>query len=175
MIRLNSTLNNSENKIQAKFCDALGLKEEAKGLTAMEMVAKVQEYFEECPGMSILFIFEDIDYYVETTKQLMLYKILETLQHCQIKFVFLATSMKLDIVDSFEKRIKSRFSHRSELLYTLSLETFLTNVKAVIDEKVDLARNAGEGMLEVAYLKLWEFISSGVSRDVLTAHHSNGK
>jgi len=30
----------------------------------------------------------------------------------KIKFVFIATSVKLDIADSFEKRIKSRFSHR---------------------------------------------------------------
>ena len=37
---------------------------------------------------------------------------LDMLQYCQIKFVFIATSMKVDIVDSFEKRVKSRFSHR---------------------------------------------------------------
>ena len=76
------------------------------------MVEKVREFFESSPELSILFIFEDIDYYVETTKQMMLYKILDLLQHCQIKFVFLATSMKHDVADSFEKRIKSRFSHR---------------------------------------------------------------
>ena len=41
------------------------------------------------------------------------------LQYCQIKFVFIATSMKVDIVDQFEKRIKSRFSHRQILLYDM--------------------------------------------------------
>ena len=44
------------------------------------------------------------------------------LQYCQIKFVFVATSMKVDVVDSFEKRIKSRFSHRQVLLYEQSHE-----------------------------------------------------
>ena len=64
----------------------------------------------------------------------MLYKILDMLQHCQIKFVFLCTSMKLDIADSFEKRIKSRFSHRQVLLYGLDLEIFKKNLG-------DLVRN----------------------------------
>ena len=69
-------------------------------------------------------MFEDIDYYVETTKQVLLYKILDMLQYVQIKFVFLATSMKLDVADSFEKRIKSRFSHRQVLLYSLDIKIF---------------------------------------------------
>jgi origin recognition complex subunit 4 len=60
----------------------------------------------------VLFLFEDIDYYVETTKQVLLYKILDMLTYVKIKFVFLATSMKLDVADGFEKRVKSRFSHR---------------------------------------------------------------
>ena len=72
----------------------------------------------------MLFLFEDIDYYVETTKQVLLYKILDMLQYVQIKFVFLATSMKLDVADSFEKRIKSRFSHRQVLLYSLDINIF---------------------------------------------------
>ena len=62
--------------------------------------------------MCLLFIMEDIDYYIESTKQIVLYKILDMLQYCNIPFVFIATSQKVDIVDSFEKRIKSRFSHR---------------------------------------------------------------
>ena len=121
VIKLNSTLNNSENKIQAKFCEALGLD---RSITAIEMVEAVHNYFESNPELSILFIFEDIDYYVETTKQMMLYKILDLLQHAQIKFCFLATSMKHDVADSFEKRIKSRFSHKQVLFYDLSLELF---------------------------------------------------
>jgi len=64
----------------------------------------------------------------------MLYKILDMLTQCEIKFAFLATSMKFDIADSFEKRIKSRFSHRSEVLYTMSLDLFKTQVAEMFDE-----------------------------------------
>ena len=97
-------------------------------MTSNEFTNKVQEFFQENKDLSILFVAEDIEYYVETTRQIMLYKILDMLQHCQIRFVFLCTSMKLDIADSFEKRIKSRFSHRQVLLYGLDFELFMRNL-----------------------------------------------
>lgn len=46
------------------------------------------------------------------------------LQYANIPFVFVATSQKVDIVDSFEKRIKSRFSHRQIFFYDDSFELF---------------------------------------------------
>lgn len=77
-------------------------------------------------------MFEDIDYYISETKQVLLYKILDMLQYCQIKFVFIATSMKVDIVDSFEKRVKSRFSHRQVMLYEQDYLTLMNSVKATL-------------------------------------------
>ena len=74
--------------------------------------------------MCLTFILEDIDYYIESTKQIMLYKILDMLQYCKVPFVFIATSQKVDIVDDFEKRIKSRFSYRQILFYEESFEKF---------------------------------------------------
>ena len=46
VIRVNSTLNNSENKIQAKFIEALGLQKVEKGqMTSIELNEKVREFF----------------------------------------------------------------------------------------------------------------------------------
>ena len=59
------------------------------------------------------------------------------LQYCQMKFVFIATSMKIDVVDSFEKRIKSRFSHRQVLLYEqdcTSIKNEITSTLLEINE-----------------------------------------
>ena len=84
--------------------------------------------------MCILFILEDIDFYIETTKQMMLYKILDMLQYAKIPFVFMATSQKVDIVDSFEKRIKSRFSGRMILFYEERLMDFITRVREMFTE-----------------------------------------
>ena len=76
VVKVNSTLNNSENKIQNKFCEALGLKD-CKQLTSVEMLKKIEDYFVQEKNLSICFIFEEIDSYVQTTKQRMLYKILD--------------------------------------------------------------------------------------------------
>ena len=84
--------------------------------------------------MCLLFILEDIDFYIEQTKQIVLYKILDMLQYCKIPFVFLATSQKVDIVDSFEKRIKSRFSHRQVLFYEENFERFQDAVDGLVNE-----------------------------------------
>lgn len=46
VIRVNSTLNNSENKIQQKFMDVLGLTRIDKGsTTSIEMAEKVREFY----------------------------------------------------------------------------------------------------------------------------------
>jgi len=46
VVKVNSTLNNSENKIHSKFFEALGLQNLDKGQQqAEEMYAKVREYF----------------------------------------------------------------------------------------------------------------------------------
>ena len=82
-----------------------------------------------------MFILEDIDYYIESTKQMMLYKILDMLQYAKIPFVFVATSQKVDIVDSFEKRIKSRFSHRQVLFYEEKLNEFILAVNNMVNDQ----------------------------------------
>jgi len=92
------------------------------------MIEMVQKYFDSQTNMCLLFILEDIDFYIESTKQMMLYKILDMLQYAKIPFVFMATSQKVDIVDSFEKRIKSRFSHRQILFYEEKLNEFISAV-----------------------------------------------
>lgn len=93
------------------------------------MVESIKNYFMKKQNQAVLFVLEDIDYYVETTKQLLLYKILDMFtylsQDWNVRFVFLATSVKVDIVDSFEKRIKSRFSHRLVLFYDQELSKFM--------------------------------------------------
>ena len=58
-----------------------------------------------------------------------------------VRFVFLATSVKVDIVDSFEKRIKSRFSHRMVLFYHQSIEIFLENLQSVFNGLLQEAKN----------------------------------
>lgn len=55
-------------------------------------------------------------------------------QDSGVRFVFLATSVKVDIVDSFEKRIKSRFSHRMVLFYEQTIELYKENLQILFND-----------------------------------------
>ena len=79
VINVNATLNNSEPKIVQKMCEVLGVKEQSKSFHTVEMIESLQTFFDNNKNCSVLFIFEDIDYYIATTKQVLLYKILDML------------------------------------------------------------------------------------------------
>lgn len=68
VIRVNSILSNSETKILIKLCESLRLKQQQKGFHSLEMITLISKYFEDNSKISVLFILEDVDYYVETTK-----------------------------------------------------------------------------------------------------------
>ncbi|GJQ14538.1 hypothetical protein GpartN1_g6329.t1 [Galdieria partita] len=59
-----------------------------------------------------LFLLYDFEYFIREKNQSFIYRIFESLQRNTVRGVILATSQQHDIVDSLEKRIKSRFSHR---------------------------------------------------------------
>jgi origin recognition complex subunit 4 len=145
VIRVNSILSNSETKILQRLSEALKItrvsqSEPKSSFHSVEMVDSIKEYFERKHNQAVLFVLEDIDYYVETTKQLLLYKILDMFtylsQDWNVRFVFLATSVKVDIVDSFEKRIKSRFSHRLVLFYDQQLSKFNEQLQSIFNEQL---------------------------------------
>ena len=112
----------------------------------------------------------------------MLYKILDLLQHAQIKFVFLATSMKHDVADSFEKRIKSRFSHKQVLFYDLSLDLFKKQVSLMLEEKqrelnelpeAEISPKDREARVD-AFHQIRRMTESGVTHDILAEIIANG-
>lgn len=138
------------------------------------MINRVQDFFSANPNISVLFLFEDIDYYVETTKQVLLYKILDMLTYVKIKFVFLATSMKLDVADGFEKRIKSRFSHRQVLLYSLEIETFDKVLKQVFEKMVAQARLVHKKAAK-AVVDLQNLAFSPIAQELREMFYDSGK
>ena len=55
-------------------------------------------------------VMEDIDKYLVYGRQNFIYKILNMFQTSNLPFIFIATTSVPDVVDLFEKRVKSRFS-----------------------------------------------------------------
>lgn len=77
-MRLNSILCKSEPALIAKFAECLGLKARKNEMNSSEMVELMKDYFETNKQVKVLFVLEDIEFYVENTKQHLLYKILDT-------------------------------------------------------------------------------------------------
>lgn len=73
--------------------------------------------------------------------------------------------MKVDVVDSFEKRVKSRFSHRQVILYDYSFETLRESIKKTIKdihEEIQISKDDVQA-LELIYKAL----TSGITEDML--------
>lgn len=137
------------------------------------MMDHIKHYFEHNQNVSVCFILEDIDYYVETTKQILLYKILDMFGQLPLKFVFIATSMKQDIADSFEKRIKSRFSYRMLLFYEQSITNFSSSIQAIFS---DILMNENiEPETRDSLVLLQHIVTSEETLDVLLEEFDFGK
>lgn len=97
------------------------------------------------------------------------------LQYVQIKFVFLGTSMQLDVADNFEKRIKSRFSHRQVLLYKLDVNIFHRVVNNVLSKLAYNAHKMGNQAKKQAMDDLTQLAKSGGVRELLEYYQETGK
>lgn len=63
-----------------------------------------------------VFILDDMDAFARRPKQTLLYCLLDALQTSGVQAVVLGTTCRHDCMDLMEKRVKSRFSHRTAVL-----------------------------------------------------------
>jgi len=64
-----------------------------------------------------VFVLDDFDLFARRAKQTLLYCLLDALQTSGVQAVVLGTTVRHDCVDLLEKRVKSRFSHRSVMIH----------------------------------------------------------
>lgn len=69
VVRINASMQTgSEMKIHQKFCESFNLDTKDRGVTQEDLKNSIVEQQERFPDYKVLFIFEDIDFYVESTK-----------------------------------------------------------------------------------------------------------
>lgn len=83
--------------------------------------------------------------------------------------------MQLDVADSFEKRIKSRFSHRQVLLYSLDTKIFYKVINKVFTSHANQACQAGNSELEKAFTDLRGLAESQAVHELLEFYQEAGK
>jgi origin recognition complex subunit 4 len=63
-----------------------------------------------------VFVLDDFDLFAKRAKQTLLYCLLDALQTSGVQAVVIGTTVRHDCLDLLEKRVKSRFSHRSVMI-----------------------------------------------------------
>jgi origin recognition complex subunit 4 len=61
---------------------------------------------------SVLFILDEFDLFTTHPRQTLLYNLFDIAQARKAPIVILGLTTRIDVVDTLEKRVKSRFSHR---------------------------------------------------------------
>jgi hypothetical protein len=79
---------------------------------------------------AVVFILDEFDHFVTHPRQTLLYNLFDIAQAKKAPIAVLGLTCKVDVVDSLEKRVKSRFSHRTvHLKLPSSLDDFWEIVK----------------------------------------------
>lgn len=109
---------------------------------------------------SVVFILDEFDLFASHPRQTLLYNLFDVAQSRKAPIAVLGLTTKIDVVESLEKRVKSRFSHRYvHLPLPRSLPAYWDICKAALtadaSEIVEQGFDPGlEGQFE--FLEYWE-------------------
>lgn len=112
---------------------------------------------------SVVFVLDEFDLFASHPRQTLLYNLFDIAQAKKAPIAVLGLTCKVDVVDSLEKRVKSRFSHRTlHLKLPSSLDAYWEIVKEGLSADMDLAATHG-GNVEL-YFETWNTDYLEVSR-----------
>ncbi|XP_075248238.1 origin recognition complex subunit 4-like isoform X1 [Convolutriloba macropyga] len=95
-------------------------------------------------GQSLVFILEGFEHFVQSKSQMLLYNLFDTCQSFRTPLVVIAVSNRLDSTELLEKRVKSRFSHRSITLWNdLSFDQWIQCAKDLLKVEPLSKRDSG--------------------------------
>lgn len=76
----------------------------------------------QCARKSVVFVLDELDQYVRRSKQLVLYNLLDALQHGEVQAAFIGVTACHDVKELMEKRVRSRLSDRKIVVPPLGKE-----------------------------------------------------
>ena len=106
-------------------------------------------------SLSVIFVLDEFDLFVTHPRQTLLYNLFDIAQARKAPIAVLGLTSRVDVVEGLEKRVKSRFSHRSvHLRLAATLEQFWGVVRSGLE--VDLkGKIQGVGEQEKGYWRRW--------------------
>lgn len=81
-------------------------------LALLSHPSEISESNSEQTAKSVIFVLDEFDLFTTHPRQTLLYNLFDIAQAKKAPIVVLGLTTKVDVVESLEKRVKSRFSHR---------------------------------------------------------------
>ncbi|KAF8420699.1 origin recognition complex subunit 4 C-terminus-domain-containing protein [Tirmania nivea] len=108
-------------------------------------------------SLSVVFVLDEFDLFVTHPRQTLLYNLFDIAQARKAPIAVLGLTSRVDIVEGLEKRVKSRFSHRSvHLRLPNSIRQFWAVIRSGLEvDEDELDEIEGVGAEERGYWEKW--------------------
>ncbi len=81
-------------------------------LALLSHPSEISELYKDHTAKSIIFILDEFDLFASHPRQTLLYNLFDIAQARKAPIAVIGLTTKIDVVETLEKRVKSRFSHR---------------------------------------------------------------
>ncbi|CCJ31199.1 unnamed protein product [Pneumocystis jirovecii] len=107
-------------------------------------------------SVSVIFILDNFDLFIQHHRQTLLYNLFDISQTKKAPIAVIGLTSTLDSVESLEKRVKSRFSHRIiQIKYPDNLELFIKICRAGLTIDYELSSDDFLKEKELQFIKDW--------------------
>ena len=122
--------------------------------------SEISEVQADHTAKSVIFILDEFDLFTTHPRQTLLYNLFDIAQARKAPIAVLGLTARIDVVESLEKRVKSRFSHRYVHLslpqnlpafWEICKEGLTVDNDEFVDEQLDTGRNGQD-----QFLSLWK-------------------
>ena len=139
-VYLNSFIHFGDDNVKIKILEDLGFKTKKKGLDLFEKLFNDLTIKDNLQKTSLYVIyFENIEILFQKQKQQLFYTILELVSKTKNIF-FAGTTRNFNIMESMEKRIRSRFIQRPIDMSTPNLDKIMASIEVLAKEKEEKKR-----------------------------------
>lgn len=115
----------------------------------------------------LIFVLEEFDLFAQHKNQTLLYNLFDLTQAGSAPMAVIGLTCRLDVMDLFEKRVKSRFSHRQMYIFNDdSFEEYVTNFKKCLTLQDDFCQRLHVNKKEViTFVTIWNTYIDRIAND----------
>lgn len=156
--------------LQSNYADTL-----ASLLALLSHPSEISDSQPDRTAKSVIFILDEFDLFTTHSRQTLLYNLFDIAQAKKAPIVVLGLTTRVDVVESLEKRVKSRFSHRYvHLSLPRSIPAYwdICQQGLTADEKEFAEAHGSNNASREEFLSFWQnMVEKLYEKDALFKHY----